>query len=174
MSLSVGKLLSGIFVPGVYDSMVRHLALAVLITALSGCSGPEEEQGSFRGPDDVLRSFVANMRQVHGEGQAGEAVFELLWKPARDNLIERARRASALSGRQLSPGELIVPSWFALHLALETTEVRIDGDWAEITVSDPSRGSVQVRCKLEEDGWKVALELPPLAAIRQRDVEVIE
>lgn len=170
----MGKLLSGILHPDVYDSGVRRLALSALATALLSCSTQQEEPGSSRRPDDVLRRFVSNMRQVHGEDQAGEAVFELLWKPARDNLLERARRASALSGRQLSPGELIVPSWFALHLALETTEVRIDGDWAEITVTDSTRGSVQVRCRREEDGWKVALELPPLAPIRQREVGTIE
>jgi len=96
-------------------------------------------------------------------------VLELLWKPARDNLQERARRASALSGRELGAGEMIVPSWFALHVVPDRTEVRIDGDWAEVTVISASGESVQGRCIREAEGWKVALELPPLAPIRQRE-----
>ena len=123
------------------------------------------------GPDDVVLEFVASMRRVHGDLAAGDAVAELLWEPARENLKERARRASALSGRELSSGEMIVPSWFALHVVSERVEVREDGDWAEVTGYGSGKDPIQMRCIKESGEWKVALELPPLAPIRQREAE---
>jgi hypothetical protein len=147
--------------------LVRHLAPMVLLSfSLSAC---QQEELRTEGPAEVLKQFILAMRGVHGESEAGQAVVELLWSPAVSNLEERARRASALSGRELLPGELIVPSWFALHLSPDRLDVRLDGDWAEVTVSDSSGASIQTRCKKEEGGWKVALELPPLAPIRARE-----
>lgn len=108
------------------------------------------------------------MRQVHGDSEAGERVVSLIWKPARTNLKERARRASALSGRELSEGEMLAPSWFALRLAPERTAERIDGEWAEVTLFGRTGEQAVARCVREEGAWKVALELPPLAPIRHR------
>jgi len=145
-----------------------HVKGAIFLAAAFLFSCEKEEAAS--GPEDVMAEFVAKMRQVHGSTEAGERAFDLMWKPARDNLRERARRASALSGRELAPGELVVPSWFALYVQPDHMDARIDGEWAEVTVFDSAGKSVVTRCKLEEDGWKVALELPPLAAIRHREV----
>ncbi len=119
-------------------------------------------------PGRVALEFVNAMRRVHGDLEAGKAAYNLMWQPARKNLEERARRASALSGRELHPGELIVPSWFALRLIPESYEERIDGEWAQVTLTDASGQSSNARLVLEEGKWKVALELPALSAIRSR------
>lgn len=132
---------------------------------LSGC----REKSKPPGPGDVVAAFISAMSRTHGTPEAGERVVELLWEPARDNLQERAARASALSGRELLPGELIVPSWFSLHLVPERYEARAEGDWAEVTVVGTNGARVQTRCRREEGQWKVALELPPLPPIRQRE-----
>jgi hypothetical protein len=147
--------------------MLGRFVFVGLLSALfsMGC----QKEATPSGPGDVLMNFVRQMRQVHGQAQDADQVVDLIWERARDNLKERARRASALSGRELSSGELIVPSWFALHLVPERAEARIDGDWAEVTLFGASGDTVQARCILEEDGWKVALELPPLAPIRMRE-----
>lgn len=142
-------------------------AVFLFAAILLGC----QKEAVPQGPEDVLMDFVARMRRVHGRAGEGEAVVNLLWEPARQNLKERARRASALSGRELSPGELIVPSWFALHLSPERSVARIDGEWAEVTLYGGSGESVQARCIKEKAEWKVALELPPLAPIRMREEE---
>lgn len=149
---------------------VWWLKVALIFLALAGVAGCERQEAP-PGPADVLMKFVSKMRQVHGKPEDGDQVVELLWKPARENLEERARRASALSGRELSPGELVVPSWFALHLPVERAEARVDGEWAEVTAFGPAGASVQARCIREEGEWKVALELPPLAPIRMREQE---
>lgn len=143
------------------------LALVAGLTGafLAGC----REKSKPPGPDDVVAAFISAMSRTHGTPDAGEQVVALLWEPARDNLEERAARASALSGRELQPGELIAPSWFSLHVVPERYEARIDGDWAEVTVVGTSGARVKARCRREDDQWKVALELPPLPPIRQRE-----
>jgi hypothetical protein len=142
-------------------------------SVLSVCCGVSlvacQQETRERGPDDVVSELMSTLRRTHGDPLDGEAVVDLLWAPARANLKERARRASALSGRELSPGEMIVPSWFALHLSPERIEARKDGDWAEVTVFGAAEESVQMRCVQEDGKWKVALELPPLAPIRHRE-----
>lgn len=129
-----------------------------------GCKKQQNPQG----PAAVVLEFVDAMRQVHGGAAAGRRVLDLVWKPARANLKERARRASALSSRELLEGELITPSWFALRFVPEKTQERIDGEWAEVILMGRSGQQAVARCVQEEGKWKVALELPPLAPIRQR------
>lgn len=151
--------------------MIRAVLRPTLYVLLFSCGlcACQKEERPDDGPANVLQRFIAGMRGVHGDAEAGQKVFALLWKPARDNLEERARRASALSGRELAPGELIVPSWFALLISPDKLEVRVEGEWAEVTVTEDSGASVQTRCVREEGAWKVALELPPLAPIHSRE-----
>jgi hypothetical protein len=140
----------------------RLILLSSLV--ICGCEpAPTQEV-----PGRVALEFVSAMRRVHGDVEAGKAAYNLMWQPARKNLEERARRASALSGRELHPGELIVPSWFALRLMPESYEEHIDGEWAQVTVTDAGGQASIARLVLEEGKWKVALELPALSAIRSR------
>lgn len=111
------------------------------------------------------------MRRLHGDVGSSKVAYNLMWEPARKNLRERARRASALSGRELHPGELIVPSWFAMRLIPESYEQRIDGAWAQVTLFDAAGQSSVARMVNEDGQWKVALELPPLSPIRSREGE---
>lgn len=145
---------------------MRRLVLCLAL--LCGC----QEEKAEDGPGEVLTKFISSMQRVHGSVKVAEEAYQMLWEPARDNLEERARRASALSGRELTPGEMIVPSWFALYVVGQETDVRIDGTWAEVT--SKSREGEQARTRLvKEDGvWRVALELPPLSPIRHREESV--
>jgi hypothetical protein len=91
---------------------------------------------------------------------------------SRENLAERARRASALSGRQVTPGEMLAPSFFSMHLSPASTEVHRTGESADVTILGRDGRRVVVRSVLEEGHWKVALELPALSPIRQRESAV--
>lgn len=147
--------------------MKAWISLGVLAATLGGVGGCRSEPAPV-GPADVLVEFIQTMTRVHGDPAVGARAVELLWQPARDNLKERARRASALSGREIAPGEMLAPSWFSLHLVPDRYETRLDGDWAEITVTSRDGRSLKTRSVLENGQWKVALELPELSAIRQR------
>lgn len=142
--------------------------LVALGLALSACrEAPREE-----GPGKAALRLVATLRQVHGDPAVGQRAFALLARPARENLEERARRASALSGRTVLPGEMLVPSFFSMHLSPVTHEERIEGDRAEVTfIARDGRRSI-VRMVREDTHWVAALELPPLSPIRQREREL--
>ncbi len=142
----------------------RAWSFLLLLSSLA-CEKETQEEA----PGAVALGFVAAMRRVHGDLEASKRAYDYLWEPARKNLKERARRASALSGRELHPGELIVPSWFALHLIPESFEQRIDGKWAQVIIFDAAGESSTARLVEEEGKWKVALELPPLSPIRVRE-----
>lgn len=150
--------------------LARRACVVVFLGALAVLGGCEEKQ-VVQGPEEVVQRFIAAMQGVHGDPARGEAVVGLLWGPARENLEERARRAAAASGHPVRPGEMLAPSWFSLQLTPRSYTSRIDGDWAEVTVrgDDPAQGQYRVRCVREDDAWRVALELPPLAPIRKRD-----
>jgi len=145
------------------------IVLPLLLLLGLGC----EERPAPRGPDVVVQEFLLALRRAHGHPEAGAKLVELLWKPARDNLTERAARASALSGRELGPGEMIAPSWLSLSLMPDHFEWRRDGDWAEVRVTSADGRSMSTRCALENGDWRVVLELPALPPIRQR-IEVPE
>lgn len=138
-----------------------------LLPALLGLAACREEP-TPAGPADVLVDFIQTMQRVHGNPEMGAHAISLLWEPARKNLAERARRASALSGRKIEPGEMLAPSWFSLHLVPDQFETRLDGNWAEITTTSRDGRQVRTRAVLEKDNWRILLELPELPEIRQR------
>jgi hypothetical protein len=122
-------------------------------------------------PIDVARTFVETMQKAHGAPETADKLYRLLWAPARKNLEERARRASALSGRTVAPGEMLVPSWFTFLGATDPEGQRVESGWAEVLFARAEGGSTRTRLHFEDGHWKVALDLPELAPIRQRTTE---
>ena len=110
------------------------------------------------------------MQRVHGNPDDARAAYELIWSEARKNLGERAKRASAASGRQVAPEEMLAPSRFSLTFEPKSYAARTEGKWAEVTVTGdvPSRETTSVRCVLEDGSWRVVLELPQLPPIQKR------
>ena len=135
-------------------------ALALLI----GC----EEEASDGEPDRVVAELVTRMQRVHGDRKAARAAYELLWSDARRNLAERAKRASDVAGREIAPEEMLPPSRFSLNHKPRRYEARIDGDWAEVSVSSENAAVDRVKCVREDGKWRVVLELPPLPPIEHR------
>lgn len=152
-----------------------RLARVSLLVAL-GCSGSaagacESEQVDQQ-PDRVVDEFIKRMRRVHGDPEAGRLAYDLLWSEAKRNLAERAKRASAVTGRKVAPEEMLAPSRFATVRGPWRSEVRMQGDWAVVSlVADRSETPHEVKCVAEDGRWRLVLELPPLAPIRRRSEE---
>ena len=135
-----------------------------LLASLLGC----EEEASDGEPERVVSEFIQRMQRVHGERKAARAAYDLLWSDARRNLAERAKRASDVAGREIAPEEMLPPSRFSLRHKPRHFEMRVDGDWAEVTVTGEDGAVDRVKCVREDGKWRVVLELPALAPIERR------
>jgi len=147
----------------------RAVLLAVWLAsaaALSGCTPPPADAS----PAQVVQAFIERMRAVHGDPAKAKLAVELVWQSARENLEERARRATAAAGQPVTPGEMLVPSMFALAFEPRTFTSEVRGDYARVTVlgRNPSEFA-EVHCVREKGRWHVIMELPALPPIQLRE-----
>ncbi len=141
----------------------------VVGTSVLGC----EKESADERPERVVAEFVERMERVHGDPKAARAAYELLWAEGRNNLAERAKRASAVTGRKVAPEEMLAPTRFWLKFRPRRYSSRVQGNWAVVTVTGeaPRTQRHQIRCLMEDGRWKVVVELPLLPPIQRRDSE---
>ena len=131
-----------------------------------GCT----RQTSDDTPERAVQEFVDRMQRVHGDATKSKAAYELLAAPARANLEERARRASATSGRTVTPEEMLAPSRFFLSFQPRSWNTERGPDWAVVTAEGESASQrKQIRCVQEQGHWKIMIDLPELPALERRD-----
>lgn len=151
--------------PGARGRRAALLATPLLFV-LAGCRS--EERAAL--PEEVVAAFIEKMGAVHGDPKAAREAYQLFWSEARRNLIERAKRASAVAGRTIAPEEMIAPSHFTLAFKPARFEARAAQGVAEVTVlgAVPETERATVRCALEDGEWRVVVDLPPLPPIQRR------
>jgi hypothetical protein len=149
---------------------MRHLlALAGLLLALgSGCS----RKAPNATPEGAVRELVIALRQVDGDPSRAKIAFELLSKETRDNLVTRAERYGAASGKRIAPEQMIAPASFLEHFEARELKATITGRYAVVRAAgllDDERA--EIPCVFEDGSWHVRIELPVLSPVevRQRD-----
>ncbi len=149
----------------------RRVAAALCVVPLLALAGVGCQADVVdAGPDAIVEEFIARMQRVHGDPKAGRDAFELMWSEAQRALVERAKRASAVAGREVAPQSMIAPTHFSLAFAPKRYSARIDGDWAIVTVVGEAPGQHhEVKCVREDGHWRVALVIPPLSPIQRRE-----
>jgi hypothetical protein len=142
------------------------LACFVALALVCGCKADVVDAG----PDAVVEEFILRMQRVHGDPKAAREAYDLLWSEARRSLAERAKRASAVEGREVAPPAMLAPSRFSLSFVPRRYSARIDGDWAVVSVvgEAPSQQH-EVKCVKEDGHWRVVLVIPPLSPIQRRE-----
>jgi hypothetical protein len=145
--------------------MLRPPCALLLALALAGC---QREPVDAR-PERAVEELFDRLRRVHGDPRASRAAYDLLWAEAKFNLGERAKRASALSGRKIAPEEMLAPSRFAPRFTPRHYSAGIHGDWALVTITgETAEQHHTVKCVREDGAWRVVLEIPPLPPIERR------
>lgn len=121
-------------------------------------------------PEGVVQAWLDRMEHVHENPDDAARAYELLSSETKKNLEERARRASAATGRKMSPESMLVPSRFSLRFVPRSMRARIAGERALVDVvgANAEVERAEVPCVLEEGRWRVDLVLPPLPAIETR------
>jgi hypothetical protein len=143
------------------------VALALALTlAAAGCRSDVVDAG----PEAIVEEFIARMQRVHGDPKAGREAYDLLWSEGQRGLIERAKRARAVAGREVAPQAMLAPTRFSLAFTPKRFNARVDGDWAIVTVTgeDPSQRH-EMKCVREDGHWRVALVIPSLSPIQKRE-----
>jgi hypothetical protein len=149
--------------------LARSLLAAALLAATMLAGGACQREPMDAQPARVVREFIERMQRVHGDPRSARAAYDLLWAEAKYNLGERAKRASALSGRKVAPEEMLAPSRFSLRFTPTKYAAEVSGDWAVVTVTGEAPGQRhQIKCVREDGAWRVVLEVPPLPPIQRR------
>lgn len=141
------------------------VTVLLLAAALAGCG----RRAPNTTPDGAVRELVERMRRVQGDPAEAKAAYELLSKRAQQNLVERAKRYSAASGKAIAPEAMIVPSRFLLRFEPQRYTAQIGGAAARVDVIGLIAGDrASVPCVFEDGGWRVDLALPPLPPVQMR------
>lgn len=154
------------------SSLARALviALAALAPMLASC----RSRAPGASPEGAVRELVERMRRVQGDPADAKAAYALLSANAQANLKARAERYSAASGKAIAPEAMIVPSLFILRFEPQRYRAQISGSYALVEAQGllPDERA-QIQCVLEDEVWRVDMQLPPLPPIqtRPRDTE---
>jgi hypothetical protein len=121
-------------------------------------------------PEGAVREMLDRIDRTESDPAETRAVYELLSSSTKANLIERARRASTTSGREVAPEEMLAPGRFSLRFEHRKMHARIADDRAIVDVIgvDPENDRAEVPCVLENGRWRVVIPLPELTPMERR------
>jgi hypothetical protein len=142
---------------------MTRIALVVASFLLASCA-PKAADAT---PEGALDAFLSACETVSSDPQASAKAFALLAPSARRSLEERAKRASAITGKAVAPEQLLVPSWTPIRFEIAKTSTTFDqgkeGSTATVDVFGVEEATQHVRIPMEREGeaWRVRVVIPP-------------
>ena len=121
-------------------------------------------------PEGAVRELLDRLDRVETDPTEARAVYDLLSTQTRQNLMDRARRASTTSGREIPPQDMLAPGRFSLRFEPRKMHTRVADDRAVVDVTgiDPETDRAEVPCVLEDGRWRIEIPLPPLTPVEKR------
>src|SRR5882672_11109500 len=113
---------------------MRWAALLFMLAAAACARKPPDltPEGAVR---DLLERIERVEKRMETDPAEARAIYELMSSHTKSNLIERARRASTTSGREVPPEEMIAPGRFALRFEPRKWHARIADNRAVVDVT---------------------------------------
>jgi hypothetical protein len=117
-------------------------------------------------PEGAVREFIDRVGRTSVDPTSAKGAYDLLSKATKANLVERAERYTAASGKHISPEEMIAPSSYIERFEPHELKARIIGTHALVHASGllPDE-SADIPCVYEDGGWKIEMALPPLVPV---------
>ena len=142
---------------------IVRAAAAAALTAIAlvacGCSHPPPDST----PDSAVRLFLDEMDLAGDDPKAIRRAYDLLGPVARANLAERARRTSALQGRQFEPWEMLADGLFGMAFRARVMRPNVVGDRATVeVVGEGAQEHASVVCVREGTAWHVEPGFPEI------------
>lgn len=132
----------------------------VLVLALVGCGRAPIDAT----PEGALDAFLAACEDAGRDPDAAARAFALLTPEARKALELRAQRGTAVTGRPMTPAQMLAPGFGPLrfHVAKTTTTFTVDRAHALVDVYGPDPTAQHATIPLEREGnaWRVVLVVP--------------
>jgi hypothetical protein len=147
----------------------KYCRLAALLVAMSALPACQRKPPDLT-PEGAVRELLDRIERIETDPTEARAVYDLLSLPTRQNLIERARRASTTSGREIPPQDMLAPGRFSLRFEPRKMHTRVADERAVVDVTgiDPETDRAEVPCVLEDGRWRIEIPLPPLAPVEKR------
>lgn len=144
---------------------VRHIWITLFCAGLSCSRKPPDAT-----PEGAVRHLLEQMARAEANPAETRTVYDLLSSRTKANLVERARRATAATGREMLPHEMLAPARFSLRFDPVHMHARIAADRAVVDVTgiDPRTDHALVPCVLEDERWRVDIPLPPVVPLEHR------
>ena len=146
---------------------LERLAAGLLtIGALAACQRKPPDLT----PEGAVRELLDRIDRIETDPTEARAFYDLLSAQTKQNLVERARRASTTSGRDIPPQDMLAPGRFSLRFEPRKMHTRIADERAVVDVTgiDPETDRAEVPCVLEDGRWRIEIPLPPLAPVERR------
>lgn len=139
---------------------------ALLLTVVGSCSRKAVDAT----PEGAVRELLDRIARAESDPAQVHAVYELLSSRTRVNLEERARRATAATGHEVRPYEMLAPGRFSVHFDPVHMHSRIVGERAMVDVVgiDPEADHAAVPCVMEEERWRIEIPLPSTVPLDHR------
>ena len=144
---------------------MRFFPVIALVLAVGACA-PDEPN---RTPEGAVRELIELLQVFDGNDKQAQTLFLLLSSRAKQNLVTRADRYGAASGKTISPWAMLVPSRMTPRFAPEDYSAQIVGRHALVeVVGVGAEQKAHVSCVLEDGLWRVDIVLPELPPLERR------